>query len=130
MKPEDFKHITYFTQKEIEATGANIKDIDYRLIWKLNWIRYYFGYPIKITSLTTGRHEDRSYHYKGLAVDFKFLPGRGYKQPHPNSVVQQLLTEGFKGIGVYKTFYHADLRNNTALWKRVNGVYLPLIERM
>ncbi|MFC1586198.1 hypothetical protein ACFL5V_11680, partial [Fibrobacterota bacterium] len=84
------------------------------------------GAPIKITSLTTGKHSPNSYHYRGMAVDFKLLGKHGLNR---NQIVQNILKAGFNGVGVYSTFYHADLRPKTltALWKRKAGKYLPLI---
>ncbi len=132
MKAEDFKHIDHFTAKEIRRTGAKLKDVDIMVIYHLNILRGYLGIPIKITCLSTGKHTPKSYHYVTedrlcWAVDFKLCPGRGRKMPPKNKVVQAMLDAGFTGIGIYSTFYHGDIRGYYALWKRVRGIYLPLV---
>lgn len=128
MKGSDFRQIKYFTAKEVRATGARLKDVNYNTIWTLNQFRKLIGMPVKITSLTTGKHASQSFHYTGRAVDFKVCPGRGKRRPSHNTVVQKMLEAGFLGVGVYKNFYHGDDRIRPALWKRVNGIYLPLVE--
>lgn len=132
MKVSDFKIIKYFTAREVRATGAKLKYVDKRVIICLDRVRKHFGIRIKINHLSTGKHAPGSYHYVTeerdcLAVDFKFRPGRGKKMPPKNKVVQVMIDCGFRGIGVYGWGFHGDVRDKCALWKRVRGIYLPLI---
>lgn len=123
MDINEFKEkIRNFTVEEVKAVGSRVEDISPRVFYRLDSLRYNLGVPIKITSLDQGVHVDGSYHNYGLAVDYRLL-----KYVPKNKVLQVMLDCGFRGIGVYHGFYHADVRDEYALWKRVNGIYLPLI---
>jgi len=124
MKSEDFESIKYFTEQEVLATGAKLVDVERTLIGRLDLLRAKLGCPIGLNSLTTGRHVTQSYHYQGVAADIR-IPIT--MKPAAHVVVQAAIDIGFRGIGVYTWGFHVDLRENCALWKRVDGNYLPLI---
>lgn len=129
MDSVDFKNLEYFSEKEITSLGCDPEEINYILMLRLDILRRKLGCPIKITSLTNGKHATKSLHYpkntkSGLceAVDFKVL-----KPKAKQKVLQTMIDVGFRGIGVYSWGFHGDIRKNCALWQYANGVYLPLV---
>lgn len=125
MTKENFKLITYFTQKEIETTGAKIEDIDFRTLKTLDRLRSKIGIPIKlqINGITTGRHSS-PYHKFGKAVDFYFIKPINFRL-----VYDKMLLIGFNGIGIYwngKMYsYHGDSGDSFRFWKakKIKGVW-------
>ena len=124
MQPWYFKDLDYFTEEEVLATGCKIHDVDYRLFIALDRLRGKIGIPFNLHHLTTGIHVEGSYHYKGTAVDGRFL-----YDPHPNKVIQAAIDCGIKGIGYYRWGWHFDIRQDCALWKQDEGIYLPMVSK-
>jgi hypothetical protein len=127
MNDSELEFIRHFPRPEIEATGSDVRHVKVITLMRLDFVRDQLGLKIKITCLTTGIHEPKSFHYTGDAVDWKFLEPKE-KWPPQNKVIQTCLDAGFKGIGVYDWGYHCDNRHDYALWKRIVELYLPLVE--
>lgn len=118
----EIKSIPYFSQHEIERTGATLASVQYSTIRTLNTLREVEARRIFLVhnGLTTGEHKSKE-HPLGLAVDFCFYKEDGIV--NPISVFKNILTVGFKGVGMYwngnQYSFHCDLRPHYAFW---NGI--------
>ena len=118
MTREDFVNIKYFTSNEIEATGANIKDVQYELIHSLDRLRVLIGKPIKLqfNGLTTGKHKAKE-HPNGLACDIYIID---LSAEDAVKVSLMAASVGFRGIGIYWNgkmwSFHLDLRKTFTTW--------------
>ena len=125
MKPEDFKNINYFTQKEIEQTGAKIEDVDLSTLSSLDDLREFLGIPthLMFNGVTTGNHKSEG-HPKGKAIDCHM---REY--PYYYKVFQAALKFGFNKIGIYFNgsiySYHLEKSFVPAFW---TGVKKPAMK--
>jgi uncharacterized protein YcbK (DUF882 family) len=119
----DFKYLKHFTLNEIKPHIKELKDVKANLIYTLEMLRDKVNAPITITSITQGTHAKNSYHYKGLAVDFKI----DLTQIPRNKILQAMLDSQFKGVGIYDWGFHGDIREEYALWKFENNQYLTLV---
>ena len=141
MNRGDFTKLANFSYKEVsdhyKLKSFNVADTEFeinklskRLFDMLQLLRDKINAPIIINSLTDGSHVAGSYHYKGQAIDMHC----GDQRIHPNKIFQEALTLGFKGIGWYPEWrwpgFHLDIgdRKSTKVWRKVAGVYRPIIE--
>ncbi|MBU2249106.1 MAG: hypothetical protein KKD77_20330, partial [Gammaproteobacteria bacterium] len=96
-----------------------LKDVQYKLIYKLDVFRELIGLPVKLllNGLTTGDHV-AVWHKKGLAVDITI---RG--EIDLFEAIKSAWVAGFRGVGIYwngKAYsFHLDLRGAFSLWKAV-----------
>lgn len=88
------------------------------LVARLHELRKVLGKPIKITSAyrCSDHNEEvggaaQSQHLLGAAAD---IIVSGVK---PSEVAEQAERVGFRGIGVYSTFTHVDVREKPAKWR-------------
>ena len=121
MNKETCKQLKYFSWSEIVDHSVNPFNIKFPLMKRLDQLRTELGKPIILLHLDTGRHVPRSYHYKGMAADVKI------KGVPKNKILQKAIDVGFRGIGVYSTFWHFDVRDKCALWTRKDGIYKGII---
>jgi len=100
-----------------------------KLLFALDRLRAFIGYPCIIHCGTQGQHSPNSYHYKGMAVDCHF--------ENVSLIDQWLAAERFPeflGIGLYPQWnnpgLHLDIRNTKmrARWIRLDSIYRPLDE--
>ena len=125
MTPQQLKdYCPNFSIREVLDTGSQLRDIDATTMFNVQKVRSRLGVPIKLTSIIRGG--DKGQHPLGKAVDFKVLDE--HYASNPNKVVQVMLDCGFRGIGVYSWGFHGDTRLEFKMWKRVKGIYLPLVE--
>jgi len=109
-----------FNLKEFECPCCNRVKISSRMVAMLEKLRNMIGSrPIIITSgyrckdqnsIVGG--EKNSYHKYGLACDIKV------EEMNPEDLAKYSKGIGFKGIGIYQTFIHLDLRNEIYFWKK------------
>lgn len=118
----------YFKKEEF------VKDpdkVDPSLIDTIDELRHIAGVPIHIhVAWSASGHSDKSYHYKGMAVDFHFaglthLEQWAYIRCFPN----------LRGIGFYPWWknpgWHADLRSTELFWiSRSEGEYIYSAEAL
>lgn len=117
MLPSDFEEfgIRCFDQKEIEATGARLADVQVRLVQHLDRFRRALGKPVYLVKngLTTGKHKSKL-HIMGLAVD---ATARDFE---PEDILKAAIHANFNGVGLYFsngwTSFHLDLRNEIGFW--------------
>ena len=116
MNQSNFRLIKYFTQKEVEATGANIEDVDFDALNALDDLRDYLNCPIYLihNGMTTGKHKSDG-HVKGLAIDCYIS-----YDIHYYKVFQAALKFGFNKIGIYWNgsiySYHLEIAWVPAFW--------------
>lgn len=129
MRAEDVKYLKNFTLYEIENVCSDIKTVSFKTIQMLDELRNLIKKPIAITEINLREHSPASQHYPkntisalSEAVDFKILGGYAN-----NEILQLMLDVGFTGIGIYKTFFHGDTRIRHKIWKRIKGIYLPIV---
>ena len=113
--------IRHFAPKEVEATGAELEDVQLNLMLRVESFRRECGRPVYLlkNGLTTGNHVSE-YHPAGLAADMIIhddpLPMTG------RQIFQAMLIAGFRGIGVYwngfKYSVHGDCRPEMGWWGR------------
>jgi len=135
MTREQFNMIHHFTAKEVEATGARISDVNFRLLLAYDTYRDILGVPIQFVKdgITTGDHAKNPWQHKnGIAGDSCFLKN----PPKAEAIFRAGLQAGFRGIGIYWNCQvysvHLDLRETYSFWrahKKKNGQweYLPLL---
>jgi len=118
---EDFSvhDIAVCTPNDIEATGANLKDVELETILLLN--QYYLLVKRKIVllpnGLTSGKHMSIN-HPRGRAVDIAFADTEGPLNIY--KAWKKAIQAGWTGIGIYwnGTAYsmHLDRRKDVAFW--------------
>ena len=141
MNHEHFKRLKNFSYREVEdhykskglteiKCALEIAKLKPDLFEKLQIVRDVINCPIHINSLTDGIHSAGSFHYQGVAVDWR----PGDVKIHPNKIFQACLTVGFTGFGWYPEWrwpgFHTDIgeRKEIKVWQKVDGDYKPLIE--
>lgn len=125
-KKQDKKDLgKYFNSKEMECHCKYDDCIDQfiseTLIQKLDLVREEFGEPLRVTSAfrCAKKQADlrgsgiktaagKSTHEMGAAVDIQPL----YTSSEKMEKLFKILEKHFKAIGIAKTFYHVDLRND------------------
>ena len=124
MLVENFKGIKYFTQAEVEATGAAIKDVQLGLMLALDLFRDKIGRAISllVNGMTTGDHKAEE-HPAGEAADIFFKDG---KEADLQQFIVVAILCGFRGIGIYvndkgQISFHLDLRQNLVIWRAVKN---------
>ena len=122
MKPEDFKKVRFFSQAEIERTGAKIEDVQAPLIFGIDRVRKEVNRRIKPlkNGITTGKHSSRE-HPEGKAIDFTFDHRDGPVTQDDLYILQTCgVNAGFRGFGFYfngKVWsFHMDLRATMNAW--------------
>lgn len=119
MTPEQFEEygILHFTPAEVIATGANLGDVQARLMQHYEYFRRDLGQAVRFVKngLTSGGHSCQL-HPLGLAGD-------GTTKPYdPVRVFKSALNARFRGIGLYWTeahgwrTFHLDLREEFGFW--------------
>ena len=117
MLSEEFSMLKYFTQGEVERSGAKIEDVKYKTMIALDDFRGLIDRKVFIlkNGMTSGGHRSET-HKNGEAVDNR-IDGDPI---HPKIVLYTALQVGFRGFGVYwngMTYtYHFDLRPKFAFW--------------
>lgn len=115
MKPEDWKDIEWFTEKEVMATGADVAKVTKTLMMRLDDLRDCVGAMILAhNGMTSGDHKSIG-HPEGRAADFSLRSNLA-----PDKVVKSALACGFKKIGTYWNgvaySYHVELAQDYAFW--------------
>lgn len=109
----------FFSESEFTRCNppCKLSDMSESLMNKLDTARALAGVPFIINSafrerdyeLSQGR-SGTSFHTKGMAVDIKAKSSTiRYR------IIGALIASGFTGIGIYKNFIHADIRDNKPL---------------
>lgn len=112
--------IVNFTQAEVIATGADLKDVVAMTMVRLQRMRNLLNHPIGLlkNGLTTGEHLSDE-HGQGLAVDYFLHAGVEVKC---ENIMRVSLMVGFWGFGCYYNnetgFYsfHGDSRPVPGFW--------------
>lgn len=104
----------YFTDEEFNklTPPCSISDMDVDFMRRLDYARHLAGFPFRLTSafrshkwnVEHGRNY-HSFHEDGKAVDIVCSDGKQRAK-----MIWSLWMAGISGIGVYKTFVHADGR--------------------
>lgn len=123
MTDQDFTllKIRHFTADDVRATGAQLMDVDLRLLCALDRFADQAQRAIVLlhNGLTTGEHMSDT-HRAGLAADIAFHDDEGVLDI--SSLVIIAANCGFRGIGVYwnQAAYsmHLDLRQRPGQWAR------------
>jgi len=111
----DFQLTKDFNLREFECTHPKHHHvmIDSELVEKLQQLRDRLGSPIIINSGYRCSERNKqvggaknSYHMKGMAVDISL----NNQELLPDTIVALALKVGFRGIIVYDTFLHLDIR--------------------
>ena len=108
-----------FNLREFQCNGGTSEVVVYReLLERLQQLRTSLGLPVYINSgYRTVFHNARvggspnSYHLRGMAADIR-VPGIT-----PGELATAAREAGFRGIGLYNTFIHVDIRENRAEWR-------------
>lgn len=109
-----------FTREEFACNcGCGLDTINVRLVDHLQTLRDRIGRPIIVNSgIRCFRHnrdvggKATSLHLLGKAADIR-VPG----MPVAALVGHVAFVPTFKGIGIYKTFVHVDIRHQRASWR-------------
>lgn len=115
----EINQITDFTPGEIEATGADLNEMQSETICALQKFKNNLQRNVFLDKdgLTSGRHKNPE-HKAGRAVDCQLAPAEGNINFH--LLFKAAIKAGFKGIGLYwnQEFYklHLDLRLEFKFW--------------
>ena len=110
----------FFSDKEIQSTGANPKDLDPVFMTRLSHVRREFNkfFILLPNGLTTGNHSSKL-HPKGRACDFTIpnLSGEG----DILRLYHLCRRHGLNGFGYYKNHigvysFHVDDRETPTIW--------------
>ena len=110
----------HFSRHEFACKdGCGMAVVDVDILAMLEEVRSWAGAPVHITSGSRCEEHNAkiggsptSYHVKGMAVDFKV---EGFEP----KAIYDLLEEWYpdsKGIGLYSSWVHFDLREDKARW--------------
>lgn len=120
MIANDFNGIKYFTKKEVQRTGAKLKDVKFQLIYTIDLFRAASKRKVKLlkNGITSGNHKSK-WHPNGKAIDCYYDPSEGVVDI--KKVLALALKVGFKGIGIYWNAsgiysFHFDLRSTYSFW--------------
>lgn len=97
MNRDNFTYLKHFAIREVEATGAQIQDVQAELMSRLDQFRELVGCSVRLlqNGMTTGIHKSRA-HKKGLAADVA-LEDDG----ELIGVLWAAFMAGFRGFGTY-----------------------------
>jgi uncharacterized protein YcbK (DUF882 family) len=111
----------YFTEKEFNAIGCSLSDMDEDFMQKLDRIRKICNFPFHINSAYRSKESELkkgrnglSSHCKGVAVDIKAL-----KDSEKYLIVQTAMSQGITRIGIAKNYIHLDAdkeKNQNVIW--------------
>ncbi len=111
----------YFTRSEFKCPCCGFAAVDVELLAVLEDVREHFDRPVKINSACRcPAHnkavggEEKSMHMYGMAADFVVVGASPAK-------VHQYLVGKYPdqyGIGLYRTWVHADVRSTKARWEK------------
>ena len=138
MNEKDFLFIEGFTASEVRATGANLKDVQFRTLYSLGLMRgllrvHYSNCKIRLlpNGLTTGKHKSPA-HARGDAVDWY-----SNKKIRDEDFIVCAAVSGFRDLGIYwngkiKSYHtaidqHADFWSGTKKTGETEWTYKPLI---
>lgn len=115
--------LSEFACKDGTPVPASLMPNIIRLAGELQKLRDYIGKPIRINSAyRTPEYNKRiggaknSMHVKGMAAD---ITVKGMTSTELYDTIEKLIAEkvvDFKGVGVYNTFVHVDVRATKARW--------------
>ena len=98
--------------------GSHQVVIHSELLRRLQELRNRVGRPVYINSGYRNREHNarvggtpNSYHLRGMAADIR-VTGM-----NPGDLAKAAREVGFRGIGIYRTFVHVDVRPNRAEWR-------------
>lgn len=116
MEPSDWALLKYFSIKE---NWGDPSKMNANFLLKLDRFRGAVGQPFDLTTpaYTTYGHSDGSYHYRGLAVDGRFVDAKTRKPLTLAEHILIALKAPFNGVGIYTwspkgTFLHLDDRKS------------------
>lgn len=111
----------YFTEKEFNAIGCSLSDMNEDFMRKLDKIRKICNFPFYINSAYRSKESElkkgrngKSSHCKGVAVDIKAL-----KDSEKYMIVQTAMSQGITRIGIAKNYIHLDAdkeKNQNVIW--------------
>ena len=111
-----------FTQKELCCKCGCGGTPTLELVQMLQEIRNAMEIPLKVNSVARCETLNKkiggaqgSYHMHGQAVDISI---RRLSSTQVNSLKEIALEKGFRGMGLYNTFIHFDLRPTPQFWDR------------
>jgi uncharacterized protein YcbK (DUF882 family) len=122
--------VPHFSQSEIACRGENTeeckkefkkasKNINKTLTF-LQVLRYRWEEPLEVNSFfRCSVHNEKvggapnSYHVKGYAVD---IDTSGWTIAKETRFIKLAESVGFKGVGIYDSFIHLDLREGPLTW--------------
>ena len=108
-----------FHLREFECKdGSHQVVLHSELLQRLQDLRSSLGRPVYITSGYRNREHNarvggspNSYHLRGMAADIR-VPGVSSQD-----LAAAAREAGFRGIGIYNSFVHVDVRANRAEWR-------------
>ena len=108
-----------FRLREFECKdGSHQVVLHSELLRRLQDLRSALGRPVYITSGYRNREHNarvggspNSYHLRGMAADIR-VPG-----VNTRDLAAAAREAGFRGIGIYNSFVHVDVRINRAEWR-------------
>lgn len=129
-----WKELDYFSRGE---NWGDPDKISWDLLRMLDRFRGEVGKPFILTSAAyaTSGHSSKSYHYKGMAVDGRFVDSLTLKPIKMAEAIEIALKAPFGGIGIYPWWsggvgFHFDIRpivSKRAVWISPNpGRYEPV----
>lgn len=119
-----------FKLKEFQCKdGSELVKLDEILLEKLQQLRDRTGKAVQVVSgYRTPEYNrkiggaPRSQHMEGKAADIKI---KGMTPAEVALLAEQI---GFKGIGVYPTFTHVDVRANKSYWIERKGMMVSVVK--
>lgn len=122
MTLDEVKSLAHFTAEEIEATGANLSDVQLTTFKHMDKLRELLGRSIHLLpgGITTGSHKSAE-HAAGLAVDC-YLSG----DTDPYFFFKKALDAGFNRIGIYWNgrmySFHVALGESHGFWSGLKKI--------
>lgn len=115
----------FFTEEEFNrlTPQCSLSDMDSEFMKRLDVARYLAGFPFVLNCAYRNKSWEKahnrsgdSFHCKGQAVDIRC--GDGKKRA---LIVYSCWLAGLKGIGIYPTFIHVDMRKEPCLFLGENA---------
>lgn len=131
MKKEDFEALGFSTKEN----WGNIEKIQWILPFFLSMVEKRLDlihdcFLVVHCAYEEKGHAPKSYHYQGLAVDFRIENQEKLKSQY-NALSDALINlkiDNFCGFGVYPEWhnpgFHFDLRGSRLRWIQKNGIYI------